>query len=46
MSHIQIGMLALFVIAVLGAINFYNDFFRTSKVKKEKEAPSSTSRLS
>ncbi|MDB6145286.1 MAG: hypothetical protein JWP80_4330 [Pseudomonas sp.] len=42
MSHIQIGMLALFTIAVLGAVNFYVDFFRTGKAKKDKAAPSST----
>jgi hypothetical protein len=46
MSHIQIGMLALIVIAVLGAINFYVDFFRTSKAEKDKDTPRSTSRLS
>lgn len=45
MSHIQIGMAALFVIAVLGAINFYVDFFRTSKAEKDKDTPSSTTRL-
>lgn len=36
MSNIQIGMFALFSIAVLGAVNFYFDFLRTGKVKKDK----------
>ncbi|MEB0040108.1 MULTISPECIES: hypothetical protein [unclassified Pseudomonas] len=42
MSNIQIGMFALFAIAVLGALNFYLDFLRTSKPKKDKiSAPKS-----
>jgi hypothetical protein len=36
MSHIQIGMLALFCIAVLGPLNFYFDFLRAEKAKKDK----------
>jgi hypothetical protein len=36
MSNSQIGMIALFAIAVLGAVNFYLEFLRTTKVKKDK----------
>ena len=35
MSHIQICMLALFAIAVLGTVNFYFEFLRTGRAKKE-----------
>lgn len=36
MSNTQIGMFALFCIAMLGVVNFYIDFLHTGKAKKDK----------